>query len=575
MGTSSGSQTSLPDFLPVRMLNEFTYCPRLAYLEWVQGEFADNAYTLEGTFEHRRVDVGQGELPYSDDANQGESGAEDEETPAIVRSLNLSSPRAGLITKIDLVEVKGNHVVPIDYKRGHKPSVPEGAYEPERVQLCAQAIILRDNGYQCDHGEIYFAGSKRRVTITFDERLVARTLELADEMRRVAAAGTIPPPLGNSPKCEGCSLVAICLPDETGMLRAGIAETEPETVRTEPRRLIPARDDALPVYVQTQGAYISRSADVLVIKHRQEKIAEARLFETSQLNILGNVQISTQSMQELCRRGIPVAFFSTGGWFWGLLSANLHKNVEQRLNQFRTAESRERSLALARAFISSKIRNCRTLIRRNAAGVEESDLRRLRDLARAASEAASLESLLGIEGTAARLYFQLFPKMIKRQGVAGSFDFGGRNRRPPRDPVNSLLSLAYSLLVKDLTIMIAGAGFDPFLGFYHQPRYGRPSLALDLMEEFRPLIADSTVISALNTNVIDEDDFIRSSGAVALTTPARRSFIQAYERRMDQLIRHPVFGYQISYRRVLDVQVRLLGRYLAGEIPEYPKFITR
>ncbi len=579
MTESSPNGAAPPDFLPVRMLNEFTYCPRLAYLEWVQGEFADNAYTVEGTFEHRRVDEGQGKLPYpeSDEAEACESSTDENQAPAVVRSLNLSSTQAGLITKIDLVEVQGRTVVPIDYKRGRRPAVPERAYEPERVQLCAQGIILRDNGYECDHGEIYFAGSKHRVRIAFDDALVARTVELAAEMRRSAAAGTIPPPLDNSPKCEGCSLVGICLPDETGMLREAVTGLEgaPEPPRTEPRRLIPARDDALPLYVQAQGAYVSRSGDVLVVKQKQEKVAEARLFETSQLNILGNVQVSTQSMQELCRRGIPVAFFSTGGWFWGLLSANLHKNIELRLNQFRAAESPERCLALARAFISSKIRNCRTLVRRNATGIEEPELRRLRDLARAASEAGASESLLGVEGTAARLYFQLFPKMIKREAVAGAFDFEGRNRRPPRDPVNALLSLAYSLLTKDLTVTLAAAGFDPFLGFYHQPRYGRPSLALDLMEEFRPLIADSTVISSLNTGVVHEDDFIRSGGAVALTAPARRSFIQAYERRMDQLIRHPVFGYQISYRRVLDVQVRLLGRYLAGEIPEYPKFTTR
>lgn len=562
------------------MLNEFAYCPRLAYLEWVQGEFADNAYTVEGTFEHRRVDEGQGRLPYpgEDEGDEGESSAQEDAAPAVVRSLNLSSPQAGLTTKIDLVEVRGRWVVPVDYKRGRKPSVPEGAYEPERVQLCAQAIILRDNGYRCERGEIYFAGSKHRVTIWFDDTLVARTLELAEQMRRSAAGGTIPAPLDHSPKCEGCSLVGICLPDEIGMLReAGgeAVEITPPLPRIEPRRLIPARDDALPVYVQAQGAYISRSGDVLIVKQKLEKVAEAKLFETSQLNILGNVQITTQSMQELCRRGIPVAFFSTGGWFWGLLSANLHKNIELRLNQFRAAENPERSLALARRFISSKIRNCRTLLRRNAVGVEESDLRRLRELARAASQEDSLESLLGVEGTAARLYFQLFPKMLKRSAMGAAFDFEGRNRRPPRDPVNALLSLAYSLLVKDLTILLAGAGFDPFLGFYHQPRYGRPSLALDLMEEFRPLIADSTVISALNTGVVNENDFVKSAAAVALTSPARRSFIQAYERRMDQLVRHPVFGYQISYRRVLDVQVRLLGRYLAQEILEYPRFGTR
>jgi CRISPR-associated protein Cas1 len=118
-------------------------------------------------------------------------------------------------------------------------------------------------------------------------------------------------------------------------------------------------------------------------------------------------------------------------------------------------------------------------------------------------------------------------------------------------------------------------GFDPYLGFYHRPRHGRPALALDLMEEFRPLIADSAVLSAVNTGVIRSDDFIRRGGAVSLSRPARARFLRAYERRMDELVTHPIFGYRISYRRILEVQTRLLARHLAGEIPEYPPFATR
>jgi CRISPR-associated protein Cas1 len=156
-----------------------------------------------------------------------------------------------------------------------------------------------------------------------------------------------------------------------------------------------------------------------------------------------------------------------------------------------------------------------------------------------------------------------------------AFDFDGRNRRPPRDPVNALLSLAYSLLAKDLTIVLQAVGFDPFLGFYHRPRYGRPALALDLMEEFRPLVADSVVLNAVNTGVIQRGDFVGRGGAVSLGHAGRGRFLRVYERRMDELVTHPVFGYRISYRRVLEVQARLLGRFLAGEIPEYPGFQTR
>jgi CRISP-associated protein Cas1 len=156
------------------------------------------------------------------------------------------------------------------------------------------------------------------------------------------------------------------------------------------------------------------------------------------------------------------------------------------------------------------------------------------------------------------------------------FAAGGRNRRPPRDPVNSVLSFAYALLTKELVATCIGAGLDPYLGVLHADRFGRPSMALDLAEEFRPLIADSIVVQCFNTGALDLDrDFIRRAGAVQLTKEGRRSVIQAYERRLDATVRHPVFGYTISYRRVLDVQARLLALALTGEIADYTPMVTR
>jgi CRISPR-associated protein Cas1 len=156
-----------------------------------------------------------------------------------------------------------------------------------------------------------------------------------------------------------------------------------------------------------------------------------------------------------------------------------------------------------------------------------------------------------------------------------TFDFEKRSRRPPRDPINALLGLAYSILSKDLTIATTAAGFDPMIGFYHQPRFGRPALALDLMEPFRPLIADSVVLSAINTRRITIKDFVRSGNSVNLTPEGRKAFFLAYESRMDTLVTHPLFGYRLSYRRLLEVQARLLGKYLEGTIAEYPVFVTR
>lgn len=551
-----------PDLIPARMLNEHTYCPRLAYLEWVQSEFAPNYFTEDGKYAHRRVDADEGAI----------SEPQEGEAPKIARSVMMSATGAGFVARVDLVETDGDQAVPVDYKRGKKPSVPEGAYEPERVQLCVQGIILRENGYRCEHGILYFVASKERVEVLFDDTLVDRTMSLARELRRTAEAGKMPEPLEDSPKCDGCSLVGICLPDETRLL-----SEPPRTAggQDEPRRLVPARDDALPLYVQAQGAYLSKSGDRLVVKRKGEKVAEARLFETSQVSLFGATQVSTAVIRELCDREIPLVYLSYGGWFYGITRGLPHKNVELRIHQYRAADDDERALALARRFVATKIRNCRTLLRRNGGTEARQVLGTLKKLSSAACRAASVDALLGVEGTAARVYFDVFPAMLKQRETTAEFSFDGRNRRPPRDPINAMLSLAYALLAKDLTVVLTAAGLDPYRGFYHQPRYGRPSLALDLMEEFRPLIADSTVIAAVNNRIVTADDFARSGDGVALKDTSRRAFIQAYERRMDQLVRHPVFHYQISYRRVLDVQARLLGRCLTGEIPEYPEFTTR
>lgn len=155
------------------------------------------------------------------------------------------------------------------------------------------------------------------------------------------------------------------------------------------------------------------------------------------------------------------------------------------------------------------------------------------------------------------------------------FDFTGRNRRPPKDPVNAMLSYAYSLLTRLWTITLSATGFDPYRGFYHQPRYGRPALALDMMEPFRPLLADSCVIQAINNGEVRPSDFIQAAGSINLTPEGRKRLIATFERRLGQEITHPLLGYRISYRRLLELQARLFGRYLLGELPDYPNFITR
>lgn len=600
-------RSPLPDYLPARMLNEFVYCPRLFYYEWVEGVFVHNRETTEGALRHSKIDAKQDSLPLAESLQESGDAVHS-------RSVELASDEHGLIAKCDLVETEGNVVTPVDYKRGRPREGAGGAIEAwdaDAVQICVQALVLRANGYQCNEGVIYYATTKQRVRVPISDELVATTLSALEKARETAASHRIPPPLVDSPKCPRCSLVGICLPDETVTL-----ETEFNTprrtqrtlfeIRSEPtsslyngdakgeiRRLTPARDDLRPLYLNTQGLYVGKSGKVLKVKEKDKVVEEIRLHDICQLNLMGNIQLSTQAVQTLCEHEIPIAYFSMGGWFYGITNGLGPKNVYLRKEQFRLAESPSFCLRLSRAITAGKIKNQRTMLQRNHVEPPREALNMLRCMQEQAETASSLESLLGIEGNAARVYFENFAGMIKSEPdpFAGddknngkrttksdsefNFDFEHRNRRPPRDPVNALLSLAYSLLSKDLTIVCQMVGFDPFLGFYHQPRFGRAPLALDLMEPFRPLIADSAVLSAINTRMVTASSFVRVGPSVALTPEGRKAFFRAYEQRMDSLVTHPLFGYRLNYRRMLEVQTRLLARVMLGELDNYPVFTTR
>lgn len=551
--------------IPARMLNEHVYCPRLAYLEWVQGEWADSVDTVDGRYKHRRVDKSKGDLP---DAEQ----SREERAEIHARSITLSSNKLGLIAKLDLIEGEGDVVTPVDYKRGKRPHTTRGVYDPERVQLCAQGLLLREHGYVCEGGAIYYVESKERVGVEFDEELLSMTRRALSELRAMASGGRIPPPLVDSPKCPRCSLVTICLPDEVQYFRRS---------ETAPRPLAVPHVEALPLYVQQFNAKLSKKGDVLEVSKDDTVLATARVGEVSQVVVMGNVYITAPCLQELLQRDIPVSWHSYGGWFFGHSIGNGHKNVELRTAQYRSSFSDAICLRIARGLVAAKIANSRTQLRRNWKSDEKperilSDLKRIQ---RQAHQAESLESLLGIEGNAAAIYFANFRELLKvscqDDDALLSFDFKQRNRRPPPDPVNAMLSLAYTLLARTFSVTLQAVGFDPFRGFYHQPRYGRPALALDLMEPFRPLLADSTVIQVINNGEVHPSDFVNVAGSVNMAPDGRKRFIAAFERRLSQEITHPIFGYRLSYRRLLELQARLLGRFLLGELDDYPNFMTR
>ncbi len=592
----------LPDYLPVRMVNEFVYCPRLFFYEWVDGLFLESADTIEGAAQHARVDQEGGEL----------AAPEDLDADLKTQAITLSSERFRIIAKVDLLTVAAGVVTPVDYKRGAPQAAGEsGAIElwpADRVQVALQALILRENGYRCEEAIVYYRTTKQRVRLAITEAVLAEAIAAVDLAWATARLGVRPAPLMDSPKCIGCSLNPICLPDETNSLARlypelavpaatqlplfdGLSRKGPssEGAVAPVRRLLAPRDDLKPVYLDTQGLRVGKSGEVLQVKERakggaaDKLLQEIRLHDINQLNLMGNIQVTTQAIQALCGAEIPVCYFSQSGWFYGITQGLVTKNVFLRQAQYRLAAESWFCLRLARQLVAAKIRNQRVLLMRNHVEPSRLVTDQMREMADRATEARSLEELLGIEGNGARLYFGSFAGMLKQDDgdplATGdgrfTFDFTVRNRRPPRDPVNALLSLAYSMLAKDLMIACHAVGFDPMLGYYHQPRFGRAALALDLMEPFRPLIADSAVLSAINNRMVTPKDFLRAGKAVVLTPKGRKAFYQAYELRMDMLVTHPLFDYRLTYRRMLEVQARVLGRVLEGEIGEYPAFVTR
>jgi len=544
--------TEIPELVPARMVNEFEYCPRLFYLEWVQSQFEDNSDTVEGRYVHRTVDLGGGTM-----------GAPDDPLFRAARSVQLSSRKLGLIAKADLIEQRGDKVVPVEVKRGRPPKHGP-AWMPEQVQICAIGLLLREHGYQCSEGQFYFSKTRKRVTIEFDDYLISYTLERLRQLRKIAARPTAPPPLVDSPKCPRCSLVGICLPDEIN-LHTG-------RTKSRPRRLTPRDSAARPLYVTEVGARVGIRYGRVTVTKAREKIASVRLLDVSQICLYGNVQISSQMMRAAFRSEIPVCWLSYGGWFQGIAHGLPSKFVDLRRRQ--VAIAAQAGLPIAKAMVEGKLRNSRTFLMRNAKRDIGHVVEQLKSLYESVIDVESISSLLGVEGTGARLYFSKFSSMLRDDRLSG-FDFTGRNRRPPKDPINCLLSYAYALLVKDLTATALGVGFDPYLGVFHRPRFGRPALSLDLAEEFRPLIAESVVLNVINNGEIRESHFRTRAGGVSLTREGRATMISAYERRLDSQVTHPIYRYRVTYRRVLEVQARVLAAHLLGELEGYVPFMTR
>jgi CRISPR-associated protein Cas1 len=568
--------TAAPETIPLRALNQVTYCPRLYYLQYVDCVMPTNEHVEAGLHDHRRVDD-------PDLAHRTRS----EGDVAKTRGVSLSSAALGLTGVLDLLEEKDGESIPVETKHGSAPRDDDGrpiAWDNDAVQLCGQGLLLEEaSGRPVSRGVQFYAGSRERVEVPFTDELRAKTRAAIDLCRELAGRDAPPEPLPAElrHRCFGCSLAPVCLPEET-LYQIGrpAAATPAAEVPAGVTRVIPQSDDGAVLYVQEPGSHVGRRSEHLVVRKDNRELTRVPIHAVRQVVVFGNVQVSTQTLETLAANDVPVAYLTGYGRFVGAFVPAVPKNVGLREAQFRRFADPLERLTLAKAVVRAKLANQRALLMRSLRtdgdrGSDEPAARGIAELLRRLDDAGSVDTLLGLEGQGAALYFGEFGRFLKAPPSGRGFDFTARNRRPPRDPVNALLSFAYALLTKDCFAAVCAVGFDPYKGFFHSEKHGKPSLALDLLEEFRPVIADSVVLTLVNNEMVGPGDFVTWRDACQLTERGRKAFFQAYEQRKATVVTHPVYGYRMSYSRMLEVQARMLAAYVRGSVPAYAGFTVR
>jgi CRISPR-associated protein Cas1 len=567
---------------PARNVAEYAYCPRLFYFMEVEGIHLPSDDTEQGHRLHRRVDA-----PSASDVVED---AEISDRPKAVRSLTLTSQRLGFTATLDLSEIEGQTAVPIEYRKGRPRRLfgsdgDDGdagveAWPTDRIHVALQAILLEEAGYTVRECILYYAAEKRRLAVAWDDALRAEALATLAAAKE-CAKGPRPLPLVNDARCPRCSLQPICLPDE---VNAELARAEvdfphpgplPKGEGVSPRKLWPPRDDGIHLVAQQDGCKVGVSGACMKVTDKEgKKVAEMPLAGVESLSLLGGVQISTQAIQTLADRGIPIALLSAAGRLTAMIDPLDSVSAQVRRAQVRRFDDPATCLELSRALIVAKIQNQRTLLMRNHENLPPRVADELAAEMDAAVKAASIDAVRGHEGQAAALYFGNLAGALKGEAAA-EFDANGRQRRPPPDPINCALSFAYSMLTHECTAALRTARLEPSIGAFHVSRPGRPALSLDLLEPFRPLIADSIVIMAFNRGELRAGHFLRTAAGCSFTDHGRKAFFGVYGRRMADEITHPVYGYKLSYRRMLILHARLIAAWLLGEVPTLAFLTTR
>lgn len=330
------------------------------------------------------------------------------------------------------------------------------------------------------------------------------------------------------------------------------------------------------LYVSQADSFICKVDERINVKFEKRIIIDIPFIKLDGVVVLGRSTVSPAVVSELMNRHIPLSFIDEQGHYLGQLQPEMSGNIFVRKAQWQAAGITPQSLHVVQGFVRGKLKNYRQILTRHQRKYDvdfSTDITRLENIIAAIDYTDNIDSLRGLEGAGSAVYFGCFNQLIRNS----NFEFTKRVRRPPTDPVNSLLSFGYSLLRHDIQAAVNIVGFDPYLGYLHFDRYNRPSLALDLMEEFRPLVVDAMVLSVLNNQLLTPADFVTEplSNAVSLTAEGRKIFLTNYEKKKQSEFKHPVMGKKCTYRESFELQARLLAKYLMGTTDKYPPLFIR
>jgi CRISP-associated protein Cas1 len=548
---------AVPESVPtlrVSALHAFSYCPRLFYLEEVEELYTQDAAVFAGRRLH--VDLEK---------------QEDEEW----EDLFLESAELGLRGRVDALRSRDGQTIPYEHKRGRacrdEQNQPQ-AWESDRLQILAYACLLEAAlGIPIQEGRIRYHADNVLVHVPLNDEGRARVREAIAQAQALRQSTHRPPVTENERLCGRCSLAPVCLPEE-----ARLAHDR----EWQPVRLFPEDDDRLVLHVLEPGTYVGRTGEQIKIARREQPVEKVAARQVGQVVLHSFSQISTQALHFCADQGIGVHFVSGGGRYVGSFDQR-QGSIQRRVRQYGALSQPQVCLELARRLVICRGQGQRKFLMRGQRGRAEvpealtGAIAQMKAVLKQVGAARSLESLLGLEGNLAALYFGALGLLISEE-VDGAMRFEHRNRRPPKDRFNALLSFGYALLLKDVMNGILAVGLEPALGFYHQPRTQAPPLALDLMEIFRVPLVDMTVMSSINRGQWDaEADFTVRGQQVWLSDGGRKKFVGLYERRKEETWKHPVTGYSLTYRRLLELEVRLLEKEWSGEGGLFARLIVR